>query len=87
MSQGFTKLPSKQNSAKSKHGTADDRKKKLGKGQKKIAPKRKGAILSEQIKKRFSSKINQKIEDSTIAKSIAKSGEHFTLLNNSSNKK
>lgn len=84
MAQGFTKLPSKQHKSKN---VAVDKKKKMGKGLKRIAPKKKGAILSEQVKNRFSSKINKKIEDATIAKSIAKSGsDHFSLLNNKSNK-
>jgi hypothetical protein len=85
MAQGFTKLPTKQHTAKSKHIPVD-KKKKMGKGLKRIAPKKKGAILTEQVKKRFSAKLGQKIEDSSIAKSIAKSGDHFSLLNNNINK-
>ena len=87
MSQGFAKLPSKQNSSKGKLRKESEKKGKLGKGRMKIAPRRKGAILSEQVKNRFSSKLNQKIENSTISKSIAKSGEHFALINNGVNKK
>lgn len=71
MAQGFTKLPTSIKKQKPTKKTITK------KGRMNMQPKHKSAIISEQIRKKFTAKINKKIEES----SIAKAGSNLTILN------